>query len=234
MRQLAIITGASKGIGLATAARFAEQGYAVVNLSRSPIPLAGAQQINADFCDPAWVAEAQPPLAAAMTGAERIVLIHNAAILRKDAVGSVDAHSLAEVLQVNVVAAAQLNQLVLPFMKPGSSILYVGSTLSEKAVSNSCSYVTSKHAQLGLMRSTCQDLVDTGIHTACICPGFTDTEMLRSHIGTDPAVEAGVVSGMAVKRLVRPEEIAETLWFCANHPVINGALIHANLGQVQR
>ena len=63
------------------------------------------------------------------------------------------------------------------------SIIYIGSTLSEKGVANSCSYVTSKHAVVGLMRSTTQDLVGKGIHTACICPGFTDTEMLKNHVG---------------------------------------------------
>jgi 3-oxoacyl-[acyl-carrier protein] reductase len=69
-------------------------------------------------------------------------------------------------------------------MGPGSSVLYVGSTLSEKAVPGSFSYVVSKHAQLGMMRATCQDLMGTGIHTAMVCPGFTDTEMLRNHLGT--------------------------------------------------
>jgi NAD(P)-dependent dehydrogenase (short-subunit alcohol dehydrogenase family) len=52
---------------------------------------------------------------------------------------------------------------------------FVGSTLSEKAVANTASYVTAKHAMVGLMRATCQDLAVAAapVHTAAICPGFT-------------------------------------------------------------
>jgi NAD(P)-dependent dehydrogenase (short-subunit alcohol dehydrogenase family) len=117
-------------------------------------------------------------------------------------------------------------------MAPGSSILYVGSTLGEKAVPNSFSYVTSKHASIGMMRSTCQDLAGTGIHTACINPGFTDTEMLREHVPADVMPQIAAMS--AFERLIQPEEIAQTLLFAAQSPVINGATINANLGQVER
>ena len=95
----------------------------------------------------------------------------------------------------------------------------------------SFSYVISKHAQLGMMRATCQDLMGSGIHTALVCPGFTDTEMLRTHIGTDPEVEQAVASLNSFNRLIDPLEIAELLLWCHQHPVINGAVLHANLGQ---
>ena len=134
--------------------------------------------------------------------------------------------------EVNLVAPNTLNAWTLPRMRAGSSILYVGSTLSDKAVPGSFSYVTSKHAMIGMMRATCQDLAGSGIHTACVCPGFTDTEMLRTHV---PADAMGVISGMsAFGRLIEPREIAETLWWSAHNPVINGAVLHATLGQVER
>jgi NAD(P)-dependent dehydrogenase (short-subunit alcohol dehydrogenase family) len=117
-------------------------------------------------------------------------------------------------------------------MRNGSSVLYVGSTLSEKAVPHSFSYVVSKHAIVGMMRATCQDLVGRAIHTACICPGFTDTEMFRKHVPTEALDQIRAMS--AYGRLITPEEIAETLFWAANNPVINGAVIHANLGQVER
>ena len=124
-----------------------------------------------------------------------------------------------------------LNQHLLPLMRTASSVLYIGSTLSEKAVANSFSYVTSKHAQLGMMRATCQDLMGSGIHTAMICPGFTDTEMLRTHLGNDPAVEAAVAGMNSFSRLIEPAEIAELVRWAHHNPVINGAVLHANLGQ---
>ena len=116
-------------------------------------------------------------------------------------------------------------------MAEGSSIIYIGSTLSEKAVANSYSYVSTKHAMVGMMRATCQDLAGSGIHTACICPGFTDTEMLRAHVGDSNEVLAEIGSMSSYGRLIEPAEIARTFEFATANPVINGSIIHANLGQ---
>ena len=116
-------------------------------------------------------------------------------------------------------------------MPQRSSVLYIGSTLSEKAVPDSFSYVVSKHAQLGMMRATCQDLMGRGIHTALICPGFTDTEMLRTHLGSNPEVEQAIAGMNSFNRLIDPGEIAELIRWAHHNPVINGAVLHANLGQ---
>ena len=110
-------------------------------------------------------------------------------------------------------------------------MIYVGSTLSEKAVSGAFSYVVSKHAQLGLMRATCQDLMGKGIHTALVCPGFTDTEMLRTHLGNDEDTLRAIGGGNSFGRLVAADEIAELIVWAHAHPVINGTVVHANLGQ---
>lgn len=229
-----VITGGTRGIGLATAALFKEQGYRIINISRSPSPLPDVIQLTTDISRLDWPERAGVALGEALGAPSRLVVIHNAATLRKDSVDSLAADSMTEVLQANVVAPLQLNQLLLPHMNSGSAILYIGSTLSEKAVAGSCSYVTSKHALLGLMRSTAQDLAGRGIHTACICPGFTDTEMLRAHVGQDVEILKAVASGVAYNRLVEPAEIARLLYFCADNPAINGSVLHANLGQLER
>src|SRR6185503_9724614 len=109
---------------------------------------------------------------------------------------------------------AQLTHLLLPAMKTSSSIIYIGSTLGEIGVPNCCAYVTSKHAVIGLMRSTCQDLAGTGIHSACVCPGFTDTEMLRAHVGHSKEILQAIANGITQKRLIQPDEIARTVYFC--------------------
>ncbi len=159
-------------------------------------------------------------------------MIHNASRLANDSALETGDEPLRDVLQINVLAINSLNRWLIPRMGAGSSILFVGSTLSEKAVPGSFSYAVSKHAQVGMMRAACQDLAGTGIHTACICPGFTDTEMLRDHV---PADAMDSVRGMsAFNRLIEPGEIADALLWAAASPVINGAVIHANLGQVER
>ncbi len=232
--ELLIITGGSGGIGLATVRRFLTAGYRVLNLSRRPIAQEGVEQVLADVQQADWLAACATQLQAAATKASRITLIHNAARHDSDSVCDLDAENFREVLQVNLVAPQQLNALLIPFMKPGSSILYVGTTLAEKAVAGCASYVASKHAVIGLMRATVQDLVGRNIHSACVCPGFTDTAMLRGQMGDDPAVEAAITGMVSQGRLIAPEEIAETLFFCAGNPVISGSVIHANLGQIER
>jgi NAD(P)-dependent dehydrogenase (short-subunit alcohol dehydrogenase family) len=233
MNRVLFITGASRGIGRATARRFREAGYTVYNLSRSPGEDRDINHLPVDLADPAWVAQSGTTLTRLATGADRLVLIHNAGSHSNDAVNNFDAEAFRRVLQINLTAPAELTALLLPHMRPGSSVLFVGSTLSEIAVPNSCAYVTSKHGLVGLMRSACQDLAGSGIHTACICPGFTDTEMLREHAGNNEEVLRAIAGMVTFGRLIKPEEIAEALWTCSQQPIFNGALIHANLGQIQ-
>jgi NAD(P)-dependent dehydrogenase (short-subunit alcohol dehydrogenase family) len=227
----AIITGASVGIGRETATLFLAEGYRVYNLSRRACPLDGVNNLLCDLASAKSVANCVAELTSVLQTAEHVALVHNASQMRKDAADDCASDSLQAVLETNVVAINRLNRGLLPLMNTGSSILYIGSTLSEKAVAGSYSYVISKHAQLGMMRATCQDLMGRGVHTALICPGFTDTEMLRTHIGTDAEVEAGIAGMNSFNRLVQPLEIAELIHWAHHHPVINGAVLHANLGQ---
>ena len=230
--KLLLLTGGSGGIGASAATAFLNAGYAVVNLSRRPCPVAGVTHIPCDLAQPDFLSGVAEQLTPRLAAAEGIALLHNAGRLVADAVGNAAGATLRETLEVNVLAAATLNRHVIPHMGPGSCILYVGSTLSEKAVPGAFSYVTAKHAVAGMMRATCQDLAGTGIHTAGICPGFTNTPMLHDRLGAEGMANAAALS--AFERVIEPEEIAATLLFAARNPVINGALLHANLGQIER
>jgi len=227
-----LVTGASKGIGFSIAKMFLEDGYTVVNLSRTRAPDDRIENLPVDLSLP----EAGDQLQKLLTNRfdpGQICLVHNAAIMVNDTAADSDTATFRDVLNINVVGPHILNQLLIPVMQPGSSIIYIGSTLSEKAVPNTYSYVVSKHAMIGMMRATCQDLTGTGIHTTCICPGFTDTEMLRVHVGSDTAVLQDIASTSTFGRLIEPDEIAATVKFAAENAVINGAVLHANLGQIE-
>jgi NAD(P)-dependent dehydrogenase (short-subunit alcohol dehydrogenase family) len=227
----AIITGASVGIGAAAAARFQAGGFNVFNLSRRPCPVAGVTSLATDLGDATAIEAAIAELRPSVDGASEVALVHNACQMLKDsAIDCPDEHLRAS-LQTNVIAANTINRALLGQMPAGSSVLYVGSTLSEKAVPNSFSYVISKHAVAGMMKATCQDLMGTGIHTACICPGFTDTEMLRTHLGNDQALIESIASLNSFNRLIDPDEIASLIEWAHQNPVINGAVLHAHLGQ---
>ncbi|NCF78002.1 MAG: SDR family oxidoreductase [Proteobacteria bacterium] len=230
--QCLVITGASSGIGYATAETFRRAGYRVINLSRSACSIDGVLNLTGDLSDPSSLPIISESLTAAVADADSLCLVHNAARLGHDTIQNIETDALRQIYEINLIAPTILNRLLLPHMTDGSSILYVGSTLGEKAVPGSFSYVVSKHASIGMMRASCQDLAGTGIHTACINPGFTDTEMLRDHIPDDVMPDIAQMSTFG--RLIEPAEIGKTLLFAAQNPVINGSVINANLGQIER
>ncbi len=231
MRTL-IITGASKGIGLATATRFCDAGYRIINFSRTKPPDDRIESYSIDLSDENIESNLSTLLNTLIKPGE-ISLVHNAGRMVNDSARDADTKILAGVLRLNVIAPHILNRCLITKMRPGSSIIYVGSTLSEKAVANTFSYITSKHALVGMMRATCQDLMGTGIHTTCICPGFTNTEMLRAHVGDNQEILNDIAGLSTFGRLIEPGEIADAIFFAANNPVINGAVMHANLGQIE-
>ena len=228
---LIIITGASKGIGEATAARFIDKGEKVINISRTPSRVNGVRNVAIDLAS----SDAKVRVAELGKDIDRgeIHLIHNAAKLVNDSVRDVNPENFKSIIDINIVAPQILNHALLPKMAESSSIIYIGSTLSEKAVPNSYSYAATKHAIIGMMRATCQDLANSGIHTACICPGFTDTEMLRAHVGDSEDVLQAIGSMSSYGRLIEPDEISRSIEFAIANPVINGSVIHANLGQIE-
>ena len=231
MNELLVITGGSKGIGLATARLFLERGAKVVNLARTPCALPGVLHLPADLASEGFLTPHEDTLARAAEASDRVVLVHNAATMASDEAGRVDEAALATSLAVGVVAPALLNRVLVPRMRRGSAVVYVGSTLSEKAVAGLFSYVTTKHAVIGMMRATCQDLLGHGIHTVCVCPGVTDTEMLRQRAAGRPEVLDALRAMTGEGRLIEPAEIARVIASCADQPVLNGAIVHANLGQ---
>lgn len=230
MNKFLIITGGSSGIGYAAAVLFQKENYKVINLSRSEIPLKDAIHIPVDLSTSTWHEEVSSTFKTLLEDADQISLIHNASKMQSDNVENFDLHALRDVLEVNLVAPSILNKLTIPYMKRGSSIIYVGSTLSEKAVPQMSSYVTTKHGMIGLMRSTCQDLFGRFIHTACVCPGATETEMLQEYVQGNAEALKIMAGTLSENRLISSPEIASTLLFCAQNSVINGSVIHANLG----
>lgn len=229
-KRLVIITGASKGIGFASAREFIEANNIVVNISRSNCTLDGVINFNVDLGDKENLLQVFEQQIKPLIVKENlpVILVHNACYYENDTYETLGYERFSEVLKVNILAVQLLNQNIIPLMQSGSSIVYVGSTLSEKAGRTCLSYTTSKHAMAGIMKATAQDLAGKNISSCMICPGFTNTEMLREHLqGNLEFAKEKALFG----RLVEPEEIAQLIYFCSNSPAVNGSVIHANLGE---
>lgn len=232
-KKIAVITGATRGIGKVTAIELIKQGWSIVNISRQPSDLA-FKNLSADFTQKDWLKPIENDLNFALQGAERITLIHNAFFyVGEDRVDHFDEAVLDQEITANFKAPMLLNKLIIPLMPKHSSVIYLGSTLSEKAVSDCFCYVTLKHAVVGMMRATCQDLMGRFIHTVCVCPGMTETEMLVQHLGADREALEKAKSAVSENRLIQPQEIASVIVYAVEHSVLNGAVIHANLGQIE-
>ena len=233
MSKLAIVTGASTGIGHATAHTLLRDGFDVISLARRRCDVPGVVSLQADLTEP-LAADVRTTLLDTCKDRQQIAIVHSAGWLAGDSAQSISLEALDRAFAVNVTAPAMLNALLIPHLPVSSSIVFVSSTLGTKAVPGALSYAVSKHAVDGLMQAPCQDLAGSGVHTACVAPGFTNTQMLRDHVGNDPQILAGIASGVTFNRLIEPAEIAATIAFCIDNPVINGAIIHANLGQIER
>jgi 3-oxoacyl-[acyl-carrier protein] reductase len=229
----AIITGASKGIGAATAGLFLKNNWQVINISRTSNSHEKITNFNFDLSSTNQndYIELEKKMRPFLEQAECVAFIHNAGITTMDNINTIDLVTFQNLLQINLISAVILSNLFIKYMNAGSSIVLIGSTLSEKSLPSSCSYTTSKHGLVGLMRSLTQDVTAQGIHTCCVCPGPTDTELLykiRTELGQS-LEEMGQIQ--LVGKIITPLEIAEVVYFCATHPIINGEVIHANLGQ---
>lgn len=231
MLKTLIITGGSRGIGKKTIEHFQAQGWQAINLSRSPCTLPDVTNFYLDLAKAQEIQKQSEHLQALIKEATQVCLVHNAAFYKMDEVTSLSLDQLQCTLETNVISPAILNKIFIPHMQAGSSIIYIGSTLAEKGVPGNASYIMSKHAVIGLMRATCQDLMNQAIHTCCICPGLVDTQLLKETMD-EKVIRQLLDTKIIGKRLIEPHEIANIIYFCATSATLNGAIFHANLGQV--
>ena len=236
---LLIVTGGGSGIGAAVARQAARAGWAVLSLSRSGMrePLSQDERARIESVQVDLVRDwRQNALALTHSAlkrhtrlARRIALVHNAAVSFNDTAQAPRIAEMAALLELSTLIPARLNELAIPHMQRGSSIIYIGSTLSHKGVSGSLSYVTAKHALLGLARATAKDLYGTGVHALCVCPGPTETSMLSKLYGEERHRMFAPL--MSEGRLATPEEIARIVLFAVESPQMHGALIDASFGE---
>lgn len=185
---VALITGASRGIGAATARELARRGYALVLAARSAGPLADlagelgrrgapALPIAADLCSAAEVGR----LAAATLGVfGRVdVLIHNAGIGGAGPVARMDGAAATATLATNLIAPIELTRLLLPHMlaRGSGAIIFISSVAGSLGIPGSSVYSASKFGLRGFAESLRREVARRGVGVTIISPGFIRTAL---------------------------------------------------------
>jgi 3-oxoacyl-[acyl-carrier protein] reductase len=239
--RVALITGAARGLGRATAGRLLERGAAVaVNVRREDRAEAVARELGERaFAAPGDIAE--PAAAGAIV--QRIldrcgrldVLVNNAALALSTRFEKISEEEWRRAMDVNVTAPFLLIRAALPAMKAAGygRIVNISSTAG-KTVSTlgGAHYTTSKAALLGLTRAAAKELGPYGITVNAVCPGLIDTELTREN-ATDEAL-AAYARGFPIQRLGRPVEVADLICFLASDEAgyITGASLDINGGDL--
>jgi NAD(P)-dependent dehydrogenase (short-subunit alcohol dehydrogenase family) len=226
-KKTAIITGGSKGLGLAIAAGFASAGAAVMLFNRNAQEgIQAAEYISSNYGTPAvsFAGDITNPddtvrmAQEAMSKFGRIdILVNSAGINIRGAIDEVTPDDFAKVMDVNVKGTWLASRAVTPYMKKQASgkIINLASTLGLVGLSNRTPYTSSKGAVVQMTRALALELCPFNINVNAICPGPFLTEMNQPIADSDEAKKF-VVGATALGRWARLEEIQGTALLLAS------------------
>ncbi len=200
-----VLTGANRGIGLALAKHYQQEGWRVTGVCRessAQLDKVATQVISPiDVTDPASVAH----LVSALSGQTIDLLINNAGVMQNEVLGSIDFDSLRLQMEVNAFAPLRVSEALLPNMRNGSKIANITSRMGSIADNDSggrYGYRASKAAFNALGRSLAMDLKQRGIAVAQLHPGFVKTRMVNYGGMIEPEESAaGLVARIAALNL---------------------------------
>lgn len=220
--KVAVITGGSDGIGLATAKLFALEGAHVYITGRRQELLAeavkeighGAVGVQGDVTSSAEVGRLYERIARDHRKVD--VVFANAGIYEVVPLDAIDDARFDAIFDVNVKGMVFTVQKALPLMTAGGAVVLNGSIAGSKGLPNQSLYNASKAAVRSFARSWTNDLKERGIRVNVVSPGGTETRLIRSYLDAQPEVEAALKKGVPLGRLGEPNEVARAVLFLAS------------------
>jgi NAD(P)-dependent dehydrogenase (short-subunit alcohol dehydrogenase family) len=225
-----VVTGGTRGIGAAVAARFRAKGDEVL----------APGSAECDVTDEAAVAEyfaAAGPVN---------VLVNNAGVATSAPLARTTVDEWQRQFDVNATGAFLCTRAVLPGMRERDSgrIVIIASTAGHVGYRYTSGYTASKHAAVGLTRAVAAEVAGSGVTANAVCPAFVRTDMttetvarIMASTGRDEvAAESALASGAPLGRLLEPAEVAHAVEFFAapEAAAINGQTLVLDGGGLQR
>ncbi len=229
MSRSVLVTGGSRGIGLAVARAFADVGDKVAVTYRTGEPPAGLFGVRADVTDPAAVDAAFEKVEAEQGPVE--VLVANAGVTRDTLLLRMSEDDFAEVIQTNLAGAFRVAKRASRGMLRArrGRLIFVSSVVGLSGAAGQANYAASKAGLVGFARSVARELGSRGVTANVVAPGYVETAMTAAL----PAERtAEIVGQVPLGRIARPEEIAGVVRFLASDEAayITGAVIPVDGG----
>ena len=247
--RVALVTGASRGIGRAIAVRLSAQGLRVALLARDraqldetaaacagstmvlPADVTSAEAIDAAFAD---VEAAWGPVE---------VLVANAGSAISGRLERTSDEDWQRIIDLNLTAPFRCARRAIPAMRAArwGRIVVIASVAAHVGEPYIAAYTASKHGVLGLVRSAAAELAREGVTVNAVCPGYVDTPMTDATIAnivattnrTEEQAREALARKQPIGRLIRPDEVADAVWFCVGSEAVTGQSITVDGGAVQ-
>ena len=240
-QQVAVVTGATKGIGRAITAALLAQGATVIGVYGGD--QAAADQLRAEYsavkgrlrlhqCD---VSDYEA-VSALYTNLENEfgsidILISNAGIRRDGVLAMMPVEDWRRVIDVNLNGSYNMAKFAVMLMmkKKYGRIVFITSPMAYLGFAGQANYAASKAGQIGMMRSLSKETAKRKITVNCVSPGFIDTELIA---GLSPERKAEYQKMVPMARFGEPEEVADAVLFLAGRQAayITGSVLEINGG----
>ncbi|MBQ0764501.1 3-oxoacyl-ACP reductase FabG [Marinobacter psychrophilus] len=238
--KVALVTGATRGIGKAVARALAEQGAEVIGTATTT---AGAESISAELQASGFkgyglvmnVADLKSIEDGLKTIAEKsgapLILVNNAGITRDNLLLRLKDDDWADVLETNLTSVYRTSKAVLRGMAKArwGRVINISSVVASMGNAGQGNYCAAKAGVEGFTRSLAKEMSARGITANCVAPGFIDTDMTRK---LDDGQRDAMLNVIPAGRLGEPEEVAAVVAFLASNAAayVTGETIHVNGG----
>jgi NAD(P)-dependent dehydrogenase (short-subunit alcohol dehydrogenase family) len=247
--RVALVTGASQGIGAACAATLSAAGHRVALVARNAAALEGVAAgldgeslvLPTDVLDPDALEEAFATTESTW-GPVDVLVVNAGAAMSAPLVKTSD-EDWQQMLDLNLTAPFRCLRRALPAMTATGwgRVVVVASVAGKQGSARIAAYTASKHGVLGLVRAAAAEVATTGVTVNAVCPGYVDTPMTDESVanisagtGRSPEEVRELLAGMQpIGRLVTPTEVASAVLLCVDNGAINGQGLNVDGGAVQ-